>query len=146
MRPLFLLPLPLLVNALLNVTVDDTDPSIVYRGSWEPSSTHLSGLDYGGSHTVSSDAAANATFAFTGVAVYYLAPRWPYAVNTQLSLDGGPAIIVNLTDPDASTTAAGGSESAQSRVAWSATALPNTTHTLFLTMARGGEFIVADGF
>jgi hypothetical protein len=52
--------------ALQNVTVDDTDASIVYVGNWEPSSRHPSPLDYGGSHTLSDDTAAIATFTFTG--------------------------------------------------------------------------------
>ncbi|KAJ6521558.1 hypothetical protein DFH09DRAFT_215320, partial [Mycena vulgaris] len=150
MFPLLFLPFPLffhVVGALLNVTVDDTDASsITYQGTWEASSTHLSSLDYGGSHTLSTDSSATATFTFTGVAVYYLVPRWPYAVNTQLSLDGGQGVIVNLTDPNASTTSSGGSESALSSVAWSATDLSNTTHTLVLSMASTGEVIVADGF
>ncbi|KAJ7690863.1 hypothetical protein B0H17DRAFT_935572 [Mycena rosella] len=149
MHPFCLLPLPLffqVVSALLNVTVDDTDPSITYQGVWEPSSSHLSSLDFGGGHAVSSDITATATFTFTGVAVYYVVPRWPYAVNTQLSLDGGQGVIVNLTDPNASTTQAGGSESAQSSVAWSATSLSNTTHKLVLSMASTGEFIVSDAF
>ncbi|KAJ7210780.1 hypothetical protein GGX14DRAFT_565384 [Mycena pura] len=60
-------------------------------------------------------------------AVYYLASRCPYAVSTQLSLDGG-------------------SESALFSVAWSATGLANTSHTLFLSMPRGGQFIVVHGF
>jgi len=80
------------------------------------------------------------------VAVYYVVPRWPYSVNTSLSLDGGSAVVVNLTDPNASTTSEGGSESAQYSVAWSATGLSNTTHKLVLTMAPGGDVIVTDGF
>ncbi|KAJ7733662.1 hypothetical protein B0H16DRAFT_1328049 [Mycena metata] len=146
---LLLLTIPLFfhfASALINVTIDDTDPAIVYQGSWEASSTHLSSLDYGGSHTVSGDSTASATLTFTGVAIYYLCPRWPYAVNTEVTLDGGQSVIVNLTDPIASTTAAGGSESAQFSVVWSATGLTNTTHKLVLTMAPTGEFIVADGF
>ncbi|KAJ6532352.1 hypothetical protein B0H19DRAFT_1187358 [Mycena capillaripes] len=149
MFSLLLFPLPLLflvAGALLNVTIDDTDAMITYRGTWDPSATHLSGLDYGGSHTLSTDNTASATLTFTGVAIYYLVPRWPYAVNTQLSLDGGQGVIVNLTDPNASTTDGGGSESALSSVAWSATGLSNTTHKLVLTMAPTGNVIVADGF
>ncbi|KAJ7894328.1 hypothetical protein B0H14DRAFT_3657618 [Mycena olivaceomarginata] len=128
-----LLPLPLFLHvasALLNVTIDDTDPAIVYSGTWEPSA----------------DSAASATLTFTGVAVYYVVPRWPYAVSTQLSLDGGPGVVVNLTDPHASTTGDGGSESAAASVAWAATGLTNTTHRLVLTMAPTGNVIVADGF
>ncbi|KAJ7088500.1 hypothetical protein B0H15DRAFT_780660 [Mycena belliarum] len=144
--PLLLHALAVGVAGLLNVTIDDTDPAIVYTGVWEPSSTLMSSLDYGGTHTLSADTNAKATLKFTGVAVYYLVPRWPYAVNTQLSLDGGEPVVVNLTDPHASATAPGGSESAPSSVAWSATSLSNTTHTLVLSMAPSGLYIVADGF
>ncbi|KAJ7266411.1 hypothetical protein B0H12DRAFT_1179588 [Mycena haematopus] len=143
----FLLPLPALlqvVDALLNVSVDDTDMSMIsYKGNWEPSSTHLSGLDYGGSHTLSSDSAASATFTFTGIAVYYLSPRWPYYVSTRLSIDGGQAVLVNLTDTSTSSSPPGGSESAFSSVAWSATGLANTSHTVVATY---GNYIVVDGF
>jgi hypothetical protein len=56
-----------LVHAQQNViSVDDNDPSIVYTGSWDPDSEHPSGLDFGGSHTLSADTTATATFTFTG--------------------------------------------------------------------------------
>ncbi|KAJ6608520.1 hypothetical protein B0H10DRAFT_1815692 [Mycena sp. CBHHK59/15] len=127
----------------LNVTIDDTSSRISYAGNWEASSTHLSGLDYGGSHTLSSDNAASATFKFNGVAVYYLSPRWPYAVSTRLSLDGNTPVLVNLTDPNASPTPAGGSESAPYSVLWSATGLTNMSHTVVATY---GNYIIVDGF
>ncbi|CAK5274394.1 unnamed protein product [Mycena citricolor] len=147
MLAFFLLPLPFLhlVEAFLNVTVDDTDSSIGYIGTWEPSSSHQSPLDFGGSHTFSSDDSGKAVFTFTGVAVYYLAPRWPYAVSTRLSLDNGIATLVNLTDPDASTTPPGGSESTFSSVAWSAFNLSNSTHSVVATVGIEG-FIIVDGF
>ncbi|KAF7303935.1 hypothetical protein MIND_00624100 [Mycena indigotica] len=148
MRP-YLLPLSLLamvVNGLVNVTVDDIDTtSIVYRGLWDLSTDHKSNLDFGGSHTYSSDLSATATLTFTGVSVYFLAPRWPYSVNTHVALDNGPGFTINLTDPFASTTSPGGSESAQWSVAWSATGLANVLHTLVVSIAPTGEGIV-DGF
>ncbi|KAJ7717603.1 hypothetical protein B0H14DRAFT_2412634 [Mycena olivaceomarginata] len=122
----------------MNVTLDNTDSSITYQGEWESPSRHKSSLDYSGNHAYSSDPSANATLTFAGVAVYYLVPRWPYPVTTQLSLDGGPGIVVNLTDPNASPTD-GGSESTVSSVAWSVSGLSNTTHHLVLTMAPSGN-------
>jgi hypothetical protein len=80
-----------------------------------------------------------------GVAIFYLVPRWPYAVSTQLSLDGGQTVVVDLTDPTAATTA-GGPESAEWSVAWADTSLENTTHTLLLNMAPAGKYTVVDGF
>jgi hypothetical protein len=83
------------------------------------------------------------TFLILGVAVYYLSPRWPYAVSTRLSLDGAPSVLVNLTDSYSSPSPAGGSESSLSSVAWSATGLANKSHTLVATY---GNFIIVDGF
>ncbi|KAJ7266410.1 hypothetical protein B0H12DRAFT_1099551 [Mycena haematopus] len=144
----FLLPLLVAllpgIDALLNVTIDDTDMSMItYKGAWEASSTHVSSLDYGGSHTLSSDPNANATFIFTGVDVYYLSPRWPYNVSSRISIDGEPSVLVNLTDPVASLTPPGGSESAMYSVAWSKTNLANTSHTVLVTY---GNYIIVDGF
>ncbi|CAK5276960.1 unnamed protein product [Mycena citricolor] len=109
------------VNALWNVSVDDTSPLITYAGIWERSSSHRASLDFGGTHTGTSDVRASATFKFTGVAVYYLAPLWPYAVDTVITFDGERSVVVNLTDPFASTTSVGGSESSLWDVRWSAT-------------------------
>lgn len=52
----------------LDITVDDTDTNAIsYRdGFWSPNRYQLNRLDYGGSHTVSTDTNATATFTFTG--------------------------------------------------------------------------------
>ncbi|KAF8158628.1 hypothetical protein K438DRAFT_1620396, partial [Mycena galopus ATCC 62051] len=142
----FLLPLSAVLQVVdaLNVSIDDTNMSMItYKGVWEASSAHLSGLDYGGSHTLSSDPTASATFIFIGVAVYYLSPLWPYYVSTRLSIDGGQSVLVNLTDPYTSSSPPGGSESAESSVRWSAINLANTSHTVVATY---GNYIVVDGF
>ncbi|KAK1227178.1 hypothetical protein PQX77_009812 [Marasmius sp. AFHP31] len=81
----------------------------------------------------------------SGVAVYYLAPLWPYAVSTSLCLDGTPAKVVNLTDPNANTTD-GGPETTGWAVRWSATNLSNTTHTLTVSIPSGALYVVVDGF
>ncbi|KAJ7042250.1 hypothetical protein C8F04DRAFT_97215 [Mycena alexandri] len=162
----FLLPLPAFLQVVAalqtNITLDDVSPMIKYSGKWEPSSSHMSGLDFGGSHTFSSDSSASATFTFTGalrsplpaylssnifflapgVAIYYLSPRWPYAVSTRLTLDGGSSTLVNLTDPATSPSPPGGSESALTSVVWSATGLANASHTLVATI---GNYIIMDG-
>ncbi|KAJ7087938.1 hypothetical protein B0H15DRAFT_908651, partial [Mycena belliarum] len=145
MHLLLLLPLSalLLVDALLNVTVDDVSPRIAYAGNWEPSALHKSATDFGGSHTLSGDERGSATFLFTGVAVYYLSPRWPYDVNTRLSLDGEAPVLVNLTDPNSPPEPPGGPDSAPSSVVWSATSLANKSHTLVATI---GNLIIVDGF
>ncbi|KAF9269041.1 hypothetical protein L218DRAFT_983681 [Marasmius fiardii PR-910] len=119
---------------------------ITYRGTWpESRDTKRSASDYGGSHMVSSASGDIAVFTFTGVAVYYLAPLWPYAVSTSLSLNGGPKQSVNLTDPYATPTQ-GGAEPSPWSVRWSATNLPNATHTVIASISIGGTYVVVDGF
>ncbi|KAJ7059542.1 hypothetical protein C8F01DRAFT_989234, partial [Mycena amicta] len=132
--------------ALVNVSIDDTSPLITYLGTWEPDSAHLSSLDFGGAHTVSADLNASAVLRFTGVAVYFLSPRWPYAVTTQLTLDDDNTVVLDLTDHNASSTPPGGSESVPSSIVWSATGLTNGLHTVVVRMASGGQFAVVDGF
>lgn len=54
------------VLAAHNITIDDTDPSIVYSGAWVPDSELTNTLAYGGSHRYSNDSSATATWEFTG--------------------------------------------------------------------------------
>ncbi|PBK71353.1 hypothetical protein ARMSODRAFT_1017257 [Armillaria solidipes] len=132
--------------ALTNLTIDDTSSMINYKGTWDSSSSHTSSLDYGGSHTLSSQSSASATFTFTGVAVYFLSPLWPYWVNSTITIDGGDETTLNLTDPVASTTDSGGSESSPYGVRWSQTGLSNSSHEVVVSMASSGQWVVVDGF
>ncbi|KAK0450402.1 uncharacterized protein EV420DRAFT_1563356 [Desarmillaria tabescens] len=131
---------------LTNITVDDTNNMIKYKGNWDDSSSHTSSLDFGGSHTLSSDSSASATFTFTGVAVCVLYPLWPYPVSVMVTVDGGVETILNLTDPIASPTASGGSESSQSDVRWCMAGLSNSSHEAVVSMAPSGNWVVVDGF
>jgi len=152
-------------QTLTNITVDDTDPSVSYVGSWEPSASHLSSLDIGGSHTLSEDPNGSATFTFTGmsalvlkvfnskieltpfvaagVAVYYLSPKWPYTVNSYVSLDGGPAVLVDMTGPPANSP--NGQETIASAPLWGVTGLTNGVHRVVVTIGPSG-YAVVDGF
>ncbi|KAK0199895.1 hypothetical protein DFS33DRAFT_1457080 [Desarmillaria ectypa] len=132
--------------ALINITVDDTSSMINYKGSWDGSGSHTSSLDYGGSHTLSSDSSASATFTFTGIAVYFLSPLWPYPVSVMITVDGGVETILNLTDPVASSTDSGGSESSQSDVRWCMTGLSHSLHKAVVSMPPSGNWVVVDGF
>ncbi|KAJ7352015.1 hypothetical protein DFH08DRAFT_989980 [Mycena albidolilacea] len=76
---------------------------ISYSGGWAADASHADALNYGGILARNGNEPGWAIFTFTGVAVYYLSPRWPYYVSTRLSLDGGPSDLVNLTDPNAPT-------------------------------------------
>ncbi|KAG8864962.1 hypothetical protein FRB96_003550, partial [Tulasnella sp. 330] len=119
---------------------------IKYSGKWEPDSQHLSDLDYGGAHTVSSQSTATVTFGFTGVAVYYMSPLWPYPVTSQLTLDNGASVKVDLQDHSVTSTSTQGEETVQSAPVYGFTGLENGAHTLVVSMAVGGQYVVADGF
>ncbi|KAG6814492.1 hypothetical protein H0H92_000017 [Tricholoma furcatifolium] len=132
-----------LVLCLHNVTVDDQDPSIVYnpRSSWTLSAN--SSLDYGGAHMLTQDPTATATFTFTGVAVYFMSPLWPYVVNTAVSVDSGPSTLIDLQDHSRSN-AGQGSETVQSAVVWGSGQLNNTQHTLVISVGAGQSYAVVD--
>lgn len=56
------------VQAAHNVTVDDNDASVQYSSGWEISSS--SSLNYGGSHHLTEQRTATASFTFTGASVF----------------------------------------------------------------------------
>lgn len=64
LHALFWAYLPI-ARAAHNITVDDGDPSITYAGQWE--TTPYDPLNAGGSHRVTINTDATATFTFTGM-------------------------------------------------------------------------------
>jgi len=128
-----------------NTTIDDSDPSIQYNGLWAPDVDYTSALDYGGSHRVGEAANATATFSFTGIAIYYWAPLWPYPVNTMLTVDNNITLTVDLQDPSVPVTEVyGGEETAQSSVRAVFKGLSDGEHTLVASMAPGGRYVIMD--
>ncbi|KAF8888149.1 hypothetical protein CPB84DRAFT_1473740 [Gymnopilus junonius] len=127
-----------------NVTIDDQNPSIVYSppGAWTVSTN--SSLDFGGSHTLAQNPNATALFNFTGTAIYFFSPLWPYLVNTAISLDEGPITLVDLVDHSRNDTVTG-PETVQSHVVWNATGLNYTRHLLNISVGAGQPFAVVDG-
>ncbi|KAG8818939.1 hypothetical protein FRC17_010662 [Serendipita sp. 399] len=134
----------------VNFTVDDRDPNIRYLGGWNHGNgiELASPLNYGGSHSLSDDVSAIASFTFTGVSVYYLASLWPYRVDSSIALDGGVETLVNLTAPSGTVRPSNvsiGDEVVNYDVRWSAAGLENGTHTI--TIRRGSStFAVVDAF
>lgn len=157
------------VGLLYNVTVDD-QPTIEYSANANWLSA-VSPLNMGGSHMLSTDPAAQATFRFTGacscsfihvvffkfqcsigVAVYFMSPMWPYPVASSVSLDGGPRITIDLMDLSRERTS-GGPETIRSVVVWAATGLANIQHTLVVSVGRSPhagpldpQYAIVDGF
>jgi hypothetical protein len=134
-----------------NVTIDDTDASIIYSGDWNTSADDTqNGLDYGGSHHVSNDPDATATWNFTGVAFYYYGPLWPYPVNTSINIDDNNVThIVDLEDyagAAASPTPTSSAESDQSSVLWGSGLMENGMHTVNVSMAPDGQYVIVDAF
>ncbi|TEB32140.1 hypothetical protein FA13DRAFT_1731879 [Coprinellus micaceus] len=132
-------------QAQRNVTVDDEDPSIVYQPAEEWFVSANSSLDFGHAHMLTQNPNATATFNFTGVAIYFLSPLWPYTVNTAISLDGMPPTLVDLIDRTRPDTGGFGPETVQWDVVWSATNLTNTNHTLLVSVGSGQRFGIVDG-
>lgn len=81
-----------------------------------------------------------------GVAVYYLAPKWYYAVNVFVAIDSQTPVKVDLQDHASTNSDDGieGDETVRSAPVWSATGLSNTVHKVVVT--RGDMYAVVDGF
>ncbi|KIY44007.1 hypothetical protein FISHEDRAFT_18790, partial [Fistulina hepatica ATCC 64428] len=124
-----------------NVTIDDTSSNITYSGTWEEGAGDA--YDYGGNHKITYDTSATAVFKFTGTAIYFLSPLWPYEVTTQVVLDDGSATTLDLQDQDVAVTEDGG-ECALYRAVWGATDLDDTDHTLTMSVASGQSFAIVD--
>ncbi|TRM65163.1 hypothetical protein BD626DRAFT_214489 [Schizophyllum amplum] len=124
-----------------NVTLDDNSADIQYSGDWTTSAE--SELDYGGTHQLTEDASATAKLTFTGTAVYLMSPKWPYTVNTAVSVDGGGVTLVDLVDHN-TPSQGGGSETLQSAVVWADTGLDNGEHTLTISVGGGQQFAIVD--
>ncbi|KAF8828061.1 hypothetical protein F5879DRAFT_38355 [Lentinula edodes] len=124
-----------------NVTVDDSDGSISYSTGWSVSSGSNS-LDYGGYHHLSDSKTATASFTFTGIAVYIMAPLWPYAVGAQAGVDGSSPVSIDMQDH--THTSDGGSEDVASAVLWGMDGLSNSSHTLQISFWDSEEYIALD--
>ncbi|KAJ4470552.1 hypothetical protein C8J55DRAFT_180224 [Lentinula edodes] len=128
-----------------NVTIDDQDPAIFYSaGQWNLSNSYNS-LDVKGFHHLSGQSSAFAVFNFTGVAIYFLSPLWPYAVGAQLVLDNQPPAFVDLQDYSRSVSLSGGSETVSSAVVWGVENLRLGNHSLRVEFAQErSEYVVLD--
>jgi len=131
-----------------NITIDDTDPSIVYSGTWDSTSDTQNPLAYDGAHHVSFGANATATWHFTGVAFYYIAPMWAYPVNTLIKIDNGNVTHnVDLDNHSLPQTKSGLQESIGWSVLWGSGELENTLHTIVASRPPGGpQYVVVDAF
>ena len=70
---------------------------------------------------------------------------WPYPVTTQIALDGGPPITLNLSS-SAAEIAPSVEADVPSAVVWGESELLNTQHTLAVSMAPGGKYVEVDAF
>lgn len=72
-----------------------------------------------------------------------MSPLWPYLVNTAVSLDSGPILLIDLVDhsqPDKGD----GSETVQSHVVWGQDGLENREHNLLISVGRGQPYAIVD--
>jgi hypothetical protein len=85
------------------------------------------------------------TLVSTGVAVYFMSPLWPYVVNTALSLDSAPPVLIDLTDHSKPNASVGlGPETVQSKVVWGETGLAVKQHTLVISVGAGQPYAIVD--
>jgi hypothetical protein len=72
-----------------------------------------------------------------------MAPLWPYTVTTEVTLDGGPPQLIQMIDPLLSEPV-GSQPTVNSAVLWGQTGLPDAQHTLVMSMAPSGMYVIVD--
>lgn len=92
---------------------------------------------------VTPDTSATATFTFTGIAIYFYSPLWPFHVTTALSLDGESPQTIDLRDHSVPPVD-DGLETVASQVVWSLVGLENTEHTLVISVGTGEDIAIVD--
>jgi hypothetical protein len=120
----------------LFIRYEQTDPHLVYSGTWATFSTSSAS---GGSYKRASAGGASVTVNFTGTYLAWIATAGTTLSKAYVSLDGGPAQSVNL----ARTAVA-----YQQRV-WDTGTLANGTHTVKIwrdPTDAAGKYVSADAF
>ncbi|KAG8787406.1 hypothetical protein FRC12_015594 [Ceratobasidium sp. 428] len=103
--------------------VDSTSSDLIFTGNWTTDSSDTQWAYYGGSITRSQTPGSTITFKFTGTAVWYYAAMFNrFSGTANISLDGGPADVIN--------THAG--HALLQRLLWSKTGLSDGEHTVVL--------------
>ncbi|THU97999.1 hypothetical protein K435DRAFT_838336 [Dendrothele bispora CBS 962.96] len=132
-----------------NVTVDDSDSSIQYSGSWVVSQNSL---DNNGSLHYTEDDNAVVKFNFTGTAFYYLSPTFPFPMEAAVSItssDGGEhqgAIIDGMYNRSAPRQPARqGGETGQSTAVYGSGDLKNLQYEVEISIGPLGG-LAFDGF
>jgi hypothetical protein len=73
-----------------------------------------------------------------------MSPLWPYRVNTLITLDALPPVLVSLRDRS-QPVVENSPETAESQVVWSSVGLDNVEHTLTVSVGVGENLAIVDG-
>ncbi|KAF5351300.1 hypothetical protein D9758_008058 [Tetrapyrgos nigripes] len=134
-------------GALVNVTVEETSPMVVYSNdnSWYKNDTN-NPLCHDNSHAYSGNPSATVNLTFKGVAVYFYATQWTRNKSLTLQLDDGEHTTLDLTDDERYDPIASIQMTKSSAIVWSQTDLTESEHTLVVSSARSVGFSMFNNF
>lgn len=72
-----------------------------------------------------------------------MSPLWPYLVNTAVSMDSAPPVLIDLVDHSKPNVGVG-PETVQSQVVWGEAGLANKQHTLVISVGAGQPYAIVD--
>jgi hypothetical protein len=72
-----------------------------------------------------------------------MAPLWPYNVTTVVTLDDGPPQLIQMTDP-LNSEPVDSLPTVNSTVLWGQSGLADAQHTLVMSLAPGGMYVIVD--
>ncbi|KAJ3501497.1 hypothetical protein NLJ89_g9311 [Agrocybe chaxingu] len=126
-----------------NVTIDDTSSLISYTpdASWL---LIVGDMSAGGSHRLAMSSSAFATITYTFASFYFMSPKWPYRVSTQLTLDGQQTRILILQDNSVPIDVNDGM--VRSSVVGYYEGTTNIEHTIRVSVPPGDPYAVVDMF
>ncbi|KAJ6510630.1 hypothetical protein C8R45DRAFT_1088788 [Mycena sanguinolenta] len=142
-----------LSSAFVNITVDDTDTSLISYGSdncrtlqpddaersWQVPSGKFVDSCHNQTLRRCEGAGASISFKFTGVAVYVLYPPWPHDMKLSATLDSNPPIFLTLPVQSDGTLH---SDAEYSSPVWGLSGLADTDHTLTIGRPDDGSLYV----
>ncbi|TFK33260.1 hypothetical protein BDQ12DRAFT_727895 [Crucibulum laeve] len=129
-----------LAYARHNTTVSNNDAAITYSGNWIKTSDNLTTE---ASYMLTRDPSAKAFFNFTGTAIYFMSPLWPYLSSTAISLDSSSPVVIDLVDHNHPGVGYGFA-TVNSTTMWGISGLPNTGHTLVISVGERQPLAVVD--
>ncbi|KAG8759490.1 hypothetical protein FRC12_009744, partial [Ceratobasidium sp. 428] len=117
--------------------MDKSDPRLIYSGNWTKLASHSFPNSTVMTYAQTQDMGSSVSFQFNGTAVWYYADTfWDFSGGTRISINGGPAGVVDTYSDDRLLQ----------HLVWSKTGLPNREHMVVIEHAGSNSSFTSFNF